>query len=186
MYIAAVLLATRFHRQIADVLYNNFVYGMVKNILVNNIESMMSQPGASPVNAIMAIPFAFRGMMGQSQEQIAGLPVDAADILSEQIIGMALKKPVTNILEAASFLLLFALVAWFVRWLSRFFTAINRIPVIGTFNTVLGGIAGAVEGVIALIVSGLILRLAVTVSGGAWWWLNFEVMESTYIWRHFC
>jgi len=185
VYIAAVLLATRFYRQAADFLYNNVVYSMVKNMLVNNIDSMMSQPGGSQVNALMAIPFAMRGLMGQNQEHIAELPLDAADMLSTQIIETALRTPVTNILEAVSFLLLFALAAWFVRWLSGFFTGINRIPVIGTVNTVLGGITGAVQGVIALILSGFILRLAVTFSGGVWWWLNSGVMESTYIWRHF-
>ena len=186
VYICAVLAATRFHRQIAGYLYHNVVYGMVKDALANNLNALVTQQDGSPVNALMAIPFYMKAMMGQNQEQVASLPLDAADMISSEIIEMALKSPITNILEAGAFLLLFALVAWFVRWLSRFFTGVNKIPVIGAVNTVLGGVAGVVEGVISLVISGFILKIVVALSGGAWWWLNSGVLESTYIWRHFC
>ena len=185
VYIGATGAAIKFNKLIAEFLYHHVVYDAVRNTIAKNIESMASGTNGAPFNIMAAIPANLRLLMGHGKEQVLALPVASADKLSSEIIELALRAPLTRILDAVSFLLLFTLTAWFVRWLSRYFTGINKIPVIGTVNTVLGGVAGVILGILALVFSGFVIKLAVAVSGGVWWWLNSNVMADTYIWRHF-
>lgn len=142
IYVAATFAATKLNRQLADLLYQNVVYDIVMRLLTKNLNQFLSQAGGAPLDILSALPFNLDTLVGHKKEELAALPLSAADGLAATIMDMALKTPIMSLLYGVSFLAVFTLTAWLMRWLSRFFTGINKIPVLGSVNAVFGGIVG--------------------------------------------
>lgn len=184
VYVAAAVIAYATYANIADFLYENVIHDVVRHVLTNSFSDMLSNV-AGDADIVHSIPFVLRLMLGFKKSAVEAIPIDAADAMADHVIDLALETPLMSLLHGVGFLLMFTISAFFARWLSRVFTGINKLPVIGTLNVILGGIAGVLEGGISLLIGGLVLRLAVTFSDGVWWWLNESVIHSTYIWRLF-
>lgn len=183
-YIVAAVVAAKTYLWLADFLYDNIIHDVVRSILVRSFNDMMNGAGSSQ-DIVHAIPTALRMLIGLKRGEVAAIPATDASDMAGQVIDMALRNPMMSILHGAGFLLVFTLIAYVMRYIAQLFTGINRVPVIGTLNTVAGGIAGVFEGLLKLFVSGFILRIIIAVSGEIWWWLNSEVIQNTYIWRLF-
>lgn len=184
IYIVAVAAAHMTYLKLADFLYDNVIHDVIQSTLVRSFNNMINGIGKSN-DIVHSIPTALRILIGLKIGEVADIPVTDASGMAGQVIEMALKQPIISILHGVGFLLIFTLTAYIMRYIARLFTEINRVPVIGTLNAVLGGIAGVVEGLLMLFVSGFIMRIAIEVSGEVWWWLNSGVIENTYIWRLF-
>lgn len=185
VYVVAAVAAAATYAYIAGYMYENVIRDLVQHVLTRNFNLMLGNSGESAQGVIRAIPLMLRLLIGQKSGEVAALPVSEADSLANAVIDTALQAPIMTVLHAAGFLLVFTLAAYIMRSFARLFTGINRVPVIGLLNTVLGGIAGVIEGVIWLFVLGFVLRLIVTISGESWIWLNTEMINETYIWRLF-
>lgn len=171
---------------LAKFLYDNIVRDALLHTLTRRLNQTFSSGGAGKADILGAIPGILRRMMGSSAEQIAALsPDNVAENVADTIIDVALRDPVMTLLKALCFLVLFTLASFFARSLARLFTGLNRVPLVGLVNTVLGGALGVLGGALAIYISAFILRLAVMFSGDKWWWLNNTVMDNTYIWRVF-
>lgn len=185
-YFVASAVAAIGNSTLARFLYDRIVRDALLHMLTRRLNQAFSGSGASNAGILDAIPGILQRIMGSSSAQVAALsPGDAAENIAGTIIDIALHDPVMTILKTVSFLLLFTLAAFFVRFLARLFTGIQRIPLIGTLNTVLGGILGVFGGGVTLYIAAFFLRLLTVFSGDKWWWLNDSVMDSTYIWRVF-
>lgn len=184
IYIVAAYVAAKTYLLLADFIYENVVRDAVQHVLVRSFDDMINGIGSAQ-NPFQAIPAALRILIGFKSGEVASITSTDASDMAGQVIDMALKNPMTSILHGAGFLLIFTLVAYVMRYIARLFTGINRVPVIGTLNTVAGGIVGVLEGLLKLFISGFILRILISVSGEVWWWLNSGVIQNTYIWRLF-
>lgn len=184
VYIVAVVVAQMTYLKLADFLYDNVIREAIQSTLVRNFNNMLNGIGESQ-DILHSIPFGLRMLLGFNKPEVATLPVTDASGMAGQVIEMALKQPVMSILHGVGFLLIFVLTAYLMRFVARLFTGINHVPLIGTLNAALGGVAGVVEGLIMLFVGGFIMRIIIALSGEAWWWLSTSVIGSTYIWRLF-
>jgi hypothetical protein len=156
----------------------------MRHMLVKNLDSWMSG-GLEAEGVLAAIPFLLRLLAGAKAGEVELLPQDEAASLANAVIDLALREPVLALLNAAAFMLAFAVIAAIMRRLTRALEGLGGIPVIGPLNTVLGGAAGAALGLVGLWLGGFALRFAVSLSQGGWPWLSEEIIEATYICRLF-
>jgi uncharacterized membrane protein required for colicin V production len=184
IYVVAAAAAGFAYARVAGFLYENIVQDIVRHVLVRNFESWMSG-GLEAEGVLAAIPFILRLLAGAKAGEVELLPQDEATALANSVIDLALREPVLALLNALAFMLAFAVIAAFMRRLTRVFEGIGGIPIIGPLNTVLGGLTGAALGLLGLWVGGLALRFAVSLSQGGWRWLNEDIIEATYICRLF-
>lgn len=183
-YVAALVVARLGSPILAQFLYDHVVHDAIRIVLEGRLEELLAG-GAAAGELVEAIPEGLRRIMGDGVSGIAG---DAARTeagrLIEAIIDEALREPVLAILQGFLFLLLFTLTLLVVRRVSRLFGGINRIPLVGTFNTLLGGVLGVAQAALALAILSLALQLIILFTGG-WFWLNPQVMDDTFILRVF-
>jgi len=88
------------------------------------------------------------------------------------------------LLQGLLFLLLFAACMVLVHCLAKVLRGVERLPVIGTVNGLLGGVMGALEALVVLFVAAVAVRLLLDVTGG-FSWLNAPIIDETYLFRHF-
>ncbi len=185
IYVVAAFAASYAYKQLANFIYDNVVETAVEHVLTRSFNDMLTGIGSASKDVLHSMPFGLRFLVGFKGKDIASLSGTDANGLANQVIDMALQDPLMSILHGISFLLIFTIMAYIMRSIARLIRGVNHVPVIGTINSVLGGIVGIIGGVITLLVGGFILRIAIALSAEAWWWLNTNVLNSTYIWSRF-
>lgn len=88
-------------------------------------------------------------------------------------------------LKIIVFLVLLCVLRLIINPVSNMFKFVNKVPVIGALNVLLGAILGAVEGLVTVYGLALVIRLVVNVSGDSLIFLNTETIELTYIFKFF-
>lgn len=185
-YVVAAAVAKLATPVLAEKLYELVVRDALRLVVMNRLEGIATQGGELASGLLDAIPQGLRRLIPvdalDTVEKAAGS--DAGQLVGE-IIDAALRDPVISILGGLLFLLVFTLVLLVVRQVSRLFTGMYRIPLIGTVNTLLGGLVGVVEAALVLFLSALVLHLLITFTGGGYFWLNEKIMDDSYICRVF-
>lgn len=80
---------------------------------------------------------------------------------------------------------IFILVTCVLRVVAGALKVVNKIPVVGGVNGLLGGCCGVVSGLISVCVICIVVRLIVYVSGGNTMLLNESAIGSTYVFKYF-
>lgn len=100
-------------------------------------------------------------------------------------IAAAMVEPIaTTALRVGSFFALFVIMAGVLACVLKVGQFINKIPLVGGINHILGGVVGVVEAGILLYILTLVGALVVTATSNDLNWLNWQVIEDTklFIW----
>lgn len=105
---------------------------------------------------------------------------DAEHAFSDEFI-----KPIVMVpLRALVFFILFALVSFLLSLLSKAFKFINKVPVLGTLNALLGGAVGALEAAVILCVICIVLHIIISLTGNTIIFLNVMTINETFIFKY--
>ena len=117
-------------------------------------------------------------------EQVSGQMEDTAHAMSVTITGGVLYPIVYMLLQGIFFLVLFIACAILVQCLVKVLQGVERLPLIGTVNSLLGAVMGLVKALIVIFVATVAIRLVLDFTGG-FSWLNGTVIGETRIFRYF-
>lgn len=111
---------------------------------------------------------------------ILGEPAEAAAYIEENFI----RYEAVYLLRSLLFFVIFGAAMTIVRRLSRASSAVKKIPLVGTANTVLGGAAGLVEAGLYLALLTALLRIIIGLSGNIIPFVNTETIDNTVFYRY--
>jgi len=178
--IAAGILST----PVAKFLYDNLVKDILKMLITQQIDAKMTEGVAAIGELLSGVPESLlRMIQGQDLSQL--LFDGDTSAFAEKIVQEALQEPVLAILRSLCFFLLFSVALMIVRHFSRMLTGLYRIPVLGSVNTFLGGVVGALEGLFIIFLISVAMKAVIIFTGGELGWLNESVLDATYIFRFF-
>ena len=80
-----------------------------------------------------------------------------------------------------AFLVIFLVAMVIVRALAKLTRNVNRVPVVGGVNRVLGGVLGAAEAFLLCYLIGMAAAVLITFSENEWSWLNTAVVQKSTI-----
>ena len=183
-YIAAMLVSSYFAKTVAGWLYEAFADNFIKGFLRGNIRASIMR-GEAPDSSL---PIWLRAFFARlSDGDIAGIDFSGSiDRTVDVLVDSFLRNQIVWVLSAAVFLLLFALTAFILRQLIGVFGGlIEKLPIFGTIDTVLGGIVGGGQAVIILLVTAIVFHVVNMFSGGAVPWINPDVLSRGFIMRFF-
>ena len=98
-------------------------------------------------------------------DQVSGQVAESAKTLSVSITDGVLYPVLYMLLQGLLFLILFAACMVLVHCLAKFLRGAERLPVIGTLNSLLGAMMGAAEALVVLFVAAVAVRLLLDVTG---------------------
>lgn len=85
------------------------------------------------------------------------------------------------LLTMVAFLVIFLVAMVIVRALAKLTRNVNRVPVVGGVNRVLGGVLGAAEAFLLCYLIGMAAAVLITFSENEWSWLNTAVVQKSTI-----
>lgn len=104
--------------------------------------------------------------------------IDPTDTISAAA-GDALRTVMVAFLTMVAFLIIFLLAMLIVRALAKLTRNVNRVPVVGGVNRVLGGVLGAAEAFLLCYLLGMAVTVLITISENHWGWLNTAVVQQS-------
>ena len=115
-------------------------------------------------------------------EAFAGLldRIDPTDTISAAA-GDAVRTMAVSLLTMVAFLIIFLLAMLIVRALVKLARSVNRVPVVGGINRLLGGVLGAAEAFLLCYLIGMAATVLISFSESRWGWLNTAVVQKTYL-----
>lgn len=111
--------------------------------------------------------------------------LETGDTLKDSLMNSIVRPNCLIIIRTIVFALIFAIVCAVVGIIANASKLLDKIPVVGKANSILGGIAGACQGLVAVFIVCLATRLAVSLCGGNALIFNESVMESTILFKFF-
>ena len=187
-YIAALAVAWLVAKTLAPALFNAFF----RTELIERVQvALETLPGgtelAESAAAMLASLPAYIGDLmdigGYNAEELAAMlssySTDTAGAVVDAIVAPALTGMMTMVL----FLLMLSILMVVVHAITRFFYGVNRVPVIGLVNSVLGGVMGLAMGIIGVYVVLVILQFVLTFTGESLSFLNKGILGQTYTYR---
>ena len=87
-------------------------------------------------------------------------------------------------IRVIAFMILFVILMILFALVIRFTKLINKIPVLGKLNELLGAVLGIVEAAIVILIVALVIQLFVTITGNSIMVLNEMTIEKTFFFRY--
>jgi len=183
-YIIAAIISHQFSRVVAEWLYEAFVDNFVKGFLRGNIRASIMRGDSPDGNLPVWLQSFFDRIPG---EEIAQMNFTGSiDRTVDMLVDNLLRDQIVWILSAIAFLLLFALTAFILRQLIGVFSSlIEKLPIFGRLDTILGAVVGGGQAVIILLVVAIAFHAINMFSGGAVPWINPDVLNRGFIMRFF-
>ncbi len=95
-------------------------------------------------------------------------------------------RPCFNVtVQTIVFAVIFFAVVIILNLVAKLLQFVNKIPVLGGFNAVCGGLLGLVQGLLTICVTCLLVRVIVVMSGGNIIFFNNAVIDSTMVFHYF-
>ena len=144
---------------------------LLRPSIVSGISEKLSQVQAellpeSLITFAQSVPEGVLGMLGLDQEQLVETlhrliengGAGAARAITDSVVAPL----AINLLKLVIFFLLFSAAMFLVRRLAGVFNEVNRLPLIGPANQVMGGLVGAAQAALTLYIIAAILKLLVS------------------------
>ncbi|MEG0614232.1 MAG: CvpA family protein [Oscillospiraceae bacterium] len=116
-----------------------------------------------------------------SVKQLSKTPKEAAEFIEESFI----RESVISLIKVISFLLALALLMIIVRVLAKVFAQVHKLPLIGSADSVLGGILGITEGLAVVFIISIVIHLLIGVTNNEMIVLNTQTIDQTVLFKMF-
>lgn len=111
--------------------------------------------------------------------------LDTSASARDAVIGGIIEPCFVMIMRNVAFVVIFAAVCTVLGIVASLLKFVNKIPVLGGFNSAAGAVLGALEGAVAVFVACLFVRMLITLTGGNVLFLNEATIDETYLFRLF-
>lgn len=144
------------------------------------------------------------GVIGQTIPAVFGKPADSisggdvtalrslvltmintSESVKNSIMDHMIRPLFTLAVQTAAFIVIFAAVYAVIAIIANALKVVNRIPVVGPVNRLLGCAAGLVSGLLSIAVICIVVRLMVSLTDGSVIFLNDDTIAQTVLFRHF-
>lgn len=175
-----------FSAPVAAWLYGAVVRDAIAAVVSRRVAEVVEEGLAAGGDWLSSVPGWMLGMVpeGTALPQAPQAVAEVAPIV-EQLIDSALAEPVLMLLRGLCFFFLFAVFMVLARYLARLLGFVNNIPLVGSLNTVLGGVLGIGEALVVLYLLAVIAQLYIASSGGGNDYINPRVLSDGYLFSFF-
>lgn len=109
--------------------------------------------------------------------------LDTRTELGDTVINNFVRPNCIVVIRTIAFVLIYSIVFAAMKFIASAAKLIDKIPIVGDVNSLLGGVAGLVEGILILFIFCLATRLIVSVFDGEVMIFNQETIEKTFIFK---
>lgn len=189
-YIIALIAAAYLGGMLAEFVFETFVRGG----MVSSIQEQIEATGLNDIAT--GITGAFESLPSYITDTIAALGITpsavaaqltgdglTAESVAASVVDVAVKPAMLTMLRSVFHVILFVILLFVVRRIARLCGFVNKIPLVGDLNIVLGGAFGLLKGVVWVLFLCTVVSLLQPMLQEVWPFFNDETIESSYLFR---
>lgn len=170
-YAAALLGSALLAKPLAQSVYASLVRPKVEGAITEKLDALhLDSVSGNLLEIVEQIPSNLLALIGMDKEEVASSLEElitgggnVAGEITDTIVGPL----VILLLKLIFFLAIFTVAMFLVRKLCAVFAGVNRLPLIGPVNQILGGLVGALQAALTLYVLVVAINLVLSFTGGA-------------------
>lgn len=125
-------------------------------------------------------------LFGSKEQMVASLQsaMDSGSAgLTDAIVAL-LRPMLVALLSVLTVIILFILCMIVLRVVDRLLIQVRRVPIIGTFDGLLGGLVGVVKAVVWILILAFLVKAVILLSSNGVAWLNSGTVESSFLFQY--
>ena len=181
--VAAFFVAGLAASALAPYLYDSFV----RQAVVNSVNQTLSGMAEGDVSAVVAgLPPMVSHVLQSYGVTVQGLEEAITGSMGQagEAVAAVIEPVVTDCIRAVVVLLFFALLMVLVRIAIRLVDSVFHLPILHTFNSLLGGVFGFVKCLAVVLLICTAIKLLIAAGGYTEGFLSEETIRSTLLLRH--
>lgn len=170
-YIAALFVAASTAKPLATMFYSAFIRPSMTRSIESKLSGVQAEalPGAL-YQLVESLPQSLLEAAGFNKAALAGslqgLAENGGQNAAAAIADAVVQPLVVMLLKMVLFLLIFWVAMFFVRRIVWMVGGVNRLPLIGSVNRLLGGVVGIVQAAVMMYVIAVLLMLLISLGSG--------------------
>ena len=184
-YSVSFFIANFLGRFVSQIIFDNFIRSKIENDIFSTLSSSLSSGNMmSGVNKISSVipEWLTSSLIGEKTiDDVAGGFIANNDLgaASNAIANQIFRPYVIMIISIISFFVLFAGAKILFRYIYMLTSVVERMPVIGTVNGLLGGICGVVKAAILLFIFAIVVFVIILITKNEMSWMNTGIINET-------
>ncbi len=192
--VGAVLFAVAYSEPIANMVFERYLRGSLLETVAGQLGALSEQGADAFLEGLEEMLSGLPGwlyasvqpMLAPSAESwYAQLEQSDPAAVSVAITDSVLAPAAVGLLRVLAFFLLFSVLMLLVNTIAGLLKSVNALPLIGPLNEILGGLFGALQGMLYVFVFASLLWFVVAAVGDAGGILSAEQIERTWLFRWF-
>lgn len=190
-YCVSFFIANFLGRFVSQIIFDNFIKANVEHDIFNTLNnSLNSGSMMSSINKISSIipDWLTSYLIGdKTVNDVAGGFIAKNDLnAASSVIADQIFRPyIIMIISIIAFFVLFAAVKLLFRYVYMLTRVVERMPVIGTLNGLLGGLCGVVKAGILLFIIAIIVFVVILLTKNEMNWINTGIINETHLFYMF-
>lgn len=161
-----------------------------RNNMIEQTSQMISEGGQVSIQSVVDrlasfLPDSLIEQLLGGTQQLQGMLDSGAPEVAAQVVEQVIAPLVLPIISVVVFFVVFAVLSVLVRFLVSALTNVNRVPLMGGLNCVLGAAAGLVLGIIYVLLALCALWAVVVITGDGLPYFNSTVMQGSLFYQFF-
>lgn len=189
-FLIATVFSFMFGRMIAEGVFDSMVKPWLTSMVETQVVAGTNQSLAAAVdNMYQNLPGYLSGpldfLFGSKEQVMANIQsamTENSATMTDSIVGL-LKPMMVVLISILTVLILFLLCMFALRIIDKMLIQVRRIPVIGTFDGLLGGVVGVFQAILWMVVLVFLVKAVILLSSNGITWLNDKVVDSTILFK---
>ena len=182
-FLIATVFSFMFGRMIAEGIFDSMVKPWLTSMVETQVVAGTNQSLAAAVdNMYQNLPGYLSGpldfLFGSKEQVMANIQ----SAMTDSLVGL-LKPMMVVLISILTVLILFLLCMFALRIIDKMLIQVRRIPVIGTFDGLLGGVVGVFQAILWMVVLVFLVKAVILLSSNGITWLNDKVVDSTILFK---
>lgn len=172
-FIIATIISSYLARMLSDYIYKTFVFSQVKQGIIKSFPTGIDSLGTdlAVTNFMNNQPSFIKEMILQKynsnqgiSEVLAQKGAKLSDSIAETLARDVLGPVIIQVIQFILFFVLLFVCLFLVKFVARAFNNINRIPIIGQLNSVLGGVCGLAQAVLVILILSVAINFYISLN----------------------
>lgn len=175
---------------IADTVFDNCIRGDIVGSVADTVNDTQLKTADAVDEMWQSMPKIVQGAAKIGGLDKQKLSNDIADLIDnggrsvEEFVADSIVKPiVTSALSFVISLVIIAVLMFLLRKAARWINSAFNIPILGSVNATLGGLLGAVKGLIVIFALIALISLLMQMFGNKFWFFTVEFVNKTHLFK---
>ncbi len=186
-YSVSFFIANFLGRFVSQIIFDNFIRSNIENDIFSTLNNSLNSGNmVSGINKISSVipNWLTSSLIGEKTiDDVAGGFIAKNDLsaASNAIANQIFRPYIIMIISIISFFVLFAAAKILFRYIYMLTSVVERMPVIGTVNGLLGGLCGVIKAAILLFIIAIIAFVIILITKNEMSWINTGIINDTHL-----